>query len=239
MVKKTKKRLNTTRKFNNKTGGNPSGSTMTLSTSKPRTHKSRKQSKPLIRLGDIRSGRKVGFYGGCMCPLHKGHLNIIENLSKTFDVLYIGIHKGTRRHGWDFQNTKKWLDIFITKIQANVITIISDGGYPQLAAINQGIYEPNRGDQCIIVYGADYKIERGGQKHEAMQGFIVDYNNNLLYQQKNIKFSDYIVPRSDDDVSATKFAKKITEINEQYLHPLFTIEEKIELFGDLIRAPLH
>ena len=120
------------------------------------------------------NARKIYFYGGCLCPPHVGHLNIIENLSREADMLFVGLAGDEFRHNFKTTDAIEIINNFlILKGITNVIILdvgSEEYGFPQLDIIKTALKREklNYRDILKVFVGEDYiredRIERFNQK---------------------------------------------------------------------------
>ena len=149
--------------------------------------------------------KKIAFFGGCLCPPHKGHLHTIFDLSKKYDLVYVGIFDNVNRHNWPISLTIRWLEKYFERIDLKNVILVTDdknkGGYPQLYPITNNIYEASRDDEGFIIYGEDYLYEHQGKK--------ANYLNNRAKQNG---FQTEVLKRDKNSPSATKMSRLTQDI---------------------------
>ena len=105
------------------------------------------------------------FYGGCFCPPHKGHFDVIWKNIKQYDALYIFIWGlGEKRHGYapsiNFQIWELYLQLLPANLQGRVHLILTgmDPRNPALAGLDiiTPVLQLQRPKYIHVKIGSDY-----------------------------------------------------------------------------------
>ena len=147
------------------------------------------------------SGKKVMIYGGCFCPPHKGHFNLVKNNYKKHDKIYICMWPaGESRHNIPVPISKQIWSSYVNLLENNQnikIRILSNSkSYPQLDCLNEVKNEISNGDTLSIYVGDDYT--------QGSINMMQREAENIIRNQK-IKINIIKIPRNQ--YSATQFMK--------------------------------
>ena len=145
------------------------------------------------------SGKKFMIYGGCFCPPHKGHFNLVKNNYKKYDKIYICLYgDGSKRHNIPVSTSKQIWSSYVNLLKDNqnikIKILPNSKSYPQLDCLNEMKNEISDGDTVSIYVGDDYTQPRINMMQREAEKIIRNQKINIIK-----------IPR--DQYSATQFMK--------------------------------
>jgi len=188
------------------------------------------QNRNLIKVPEFNT-RTVYLYGGCLCPPHKGHLELIKSKSQELklneatkvagvekNVLLVGLADDDLRHNFKTEYSKTIIEKYLKVNGIDNVEIGISGvntyRFPQLDVLRLKMAKDlnlSYRDRIKVIVGADYITEdKIGILQEKMREAEQDYNLDL----------SYTVEDRDPGLSSTNFSKlldkyKRNNINEE------------------------
>jgi hypothetical protein len=152
------------------------------------------------------NARKIYFYGGCLCPPHVGHLNIIEALAQELiesgeqNKLYVGLQGDDFRHHFKTIDAKEIINNFLILKGITNVIILDVGSeeydFPQLDIIKTALNREklNHRDILKVLVGEDYiredRIERFNQKlNEVDNEFDIYIKSKIIQRPEESNYS--------------------------------------------------
>jgi len=171
--------------------------------------------------------KKILLFGGCFCPPHSGHFNIVKKNINNYDLILIcafkkgGEHKG--RNKFTAEKNKEIFSKYVKELDLNKIKFISQkdsqAPYYYLIDFIKSKIRDLKSTQVDVVVGSDYK--------ETSKKVLETIKNKLNKFNENSKLK--IVERASESESSTKFFKAIENKNKEEMKKFIPIKENDEL----------